>query len=228
VVKRHEKSARNTALPSRVVQGSSQELRRYTSLASALDILAKEALTLLPPSSWDDKNDAFVMEHYRARANLNSVLALCFAASTETYHHWRMFAPGPDGICLVFNRAKLQSNLAKREGVRARMVKYRSLKSIKQTPPTDDLLPFTKRSGFHAEKEFRIICEAREKGVIGHRVDIDMSALVRVVVNPWLPKPLFDVVKEALVSASGSDVVVKRSTLTNSSEFQRALGALET
>jgi hypothetical protein len=43
-----------------------------------MHMLARRELTLLDPSSWDDRNDSLFLEQYREKRGLQSVLALCF------------------------------------------------------------------------------------------------------------------------------------------------------
>lgn len=77
-------------------------MRRYTELPSLIYMLAYRKITLLDPSSWDDKNDSYFFSLYRDKVKLKSVLALCFTQARDTYHHWRVFAPGSadvPGIC---------------------------------------------------------------------------------------------------------------------------------
>ena len=52
-------------------------LRRYTNLAATLHLLQRKCLTLLSPSTWDDRNDAFFMTEFQRQKNARSVLALC-------------------------------------------------------------------------------------------------------------------------------------------------------
>jgi len=82
-------------------------LRRYTNLAATVHLLRNRCLTLLNPESWDDRNDAYFLAQYKERTNASSVLALCFAEASETYHHWRVFSSGGDGVCIEFDRPKL-------------------------------------------------------------------------------------------------------------------------
>src|ERR1700754_2480162 len=87
-------------------------LRRYTNLEATIHLLRSRTITLLNPGSWDDRNDAYFMAEYNRRKNLKTLLALCFANCDETYHHWRVFSHGTDGVCLEFDRGKLLAALA--------------------------------------------------------------------------------------------------------------------
>src|SRR3990167_8422654 len=92
-------------------------VRRYTTLSSALDTLVQRHLVLLNPSKWDDLNDVRFMELFRSQANAGSVLALCCTLATETYHHWRIFTQGMEGICIEFERRSLESKLSTVNGI---------------------------------------------------------------------------------------------------------------
>ncbi len=67
-------------------------LSRYTTLPVLLDMLERSCLTLLPPDSWDDRNDREVMLEYKRRRNSSCLLAVCFSQGEETIHHWSAFA----------------------------------------------------------------------------------------------------------------------------------------
>jgi hypothetical protein len=103
---------------------SETALRRYTQLAPLIHLLHRQSVTLLSPSKWDDKNDAYFLEVYRRKQALGSVLALCFAECAETYHHWYVFA-GTSGVCLEFAKERLVSSVCETKGVRCGPVKYR-------------------------------------------------------------------------------------------------------
>jgi hypothetical protein len=83
-------------------------LRRYTNLAATIHILKSRHISLLSPAFWDDRNDAFFMRRYKERKSAKSVLALCFAEASETYHHWRVFSHGSDGTCIEFDKGHLE------------------------------------------------------------------------------------------------------------------------
>lgn len=83
------------------------QFRRYTNLASTIHLLQHRAITLLNPATWDDKSDTYYMAEYKRLKQAQTVLALCFAESRETYHHWRIFSYGTDGICLEFDKQEL-------------------------------------------------------------------------------------------------------------------------
>ena len=83
---------------------SVKAFRRYTNLAAVVHLLQAKAITLLNPATWDDTNDAYFMAEYKRLKQAKTVLALCFAETAETYHHWRVFSHGADGVCLEFNK----------------------------------------------------------------------------------------------------------------------------
>jgi hypothetical protein len=130
-------------------------LRRYTQLAPLIHLLQQKCLTLLSPRTWNDKNDSYFLEVYRQRLNLGSVLALCFAESVETYHHWHVFAGQSSGVCLEFDKEVLIQSVCQTVGIRCDSVKYPEIKTLRHAHPSTQDLPFVKRYPFKDEREFR-------------------------------------------------------------------------
>src|ERR1041384_5330775 len=126
-------------------------LRRYTSLPSLLALLQEKELTLLSPHLWEDRNDAFYMSQYKARKNLKTLLALCFSESSETFHHWRVFTHGADGVCILFKREKLLKAISLGHGLKADRVTYRKINDLSRLKPELDQLPFLKRHPYSDE-----------------------------------------------------------------------------
>lgn len=115
-------------------------IRRYTSIAATIDILARGQLPLLNPETWDDRNDRHFMNLYkeaRTEDGVESLYALCAATCPETYHHWRVFTSGADGACLELRRAPLEEALRNMPNVRFDEVKYLTLEKAKALNPSD-------------------------------------------------------------------------------------------
>jgi len=129
-------------------------LQRYTNLPSALHISQEKCLTLLSPNNWDDRNDAFYIEEFRHRINAKSVLALCFSESKQTYHHWRVFAAGSDGVCIEFNKTKLLEEIDSDKEFIHRSIEYRKLKLAEKFGIKRKDIPFVKRRQYKAEREY--------------------------------------------------------------------------
>lgn len=55
---------------------SGSQFRRYTTLPYLLDMLHNKRLTLLDPSRWEDKNDAYFLKTYKKERELKSVLTM--------------------------------------------------------------------------------------------------------------------------------------------------------
>ena len=129
---------------------------RYTSLSSTLDILENKQLTLLNPNSWPDTNDKYFIDLYCN--NSKKIHALCFTQAPETYHHWTVFAPGNDGICIQFNREILEKyiNLSGLD-IKYRNVNYAKITEIDNDKFNFEDIPYLKRLGYRDELEWRII-----------------------------------------------------------------------
>ena len=118
------------------------QLKRYTELPYVLQVLQTRRLTLLNPSSWDDKNDSHFVQTYRDKKGHGSVLALCLTEATQTYHHWRIFTHGASGACILFDKRKLLSWINEDDLIDGREVKYLTLPQIRKAPPKVDDLHF--------------------------------------------------------------------------------------
>lgn len=94
-------------------------------------MLRKRKLTLLDPSTWVDSNDSYYLTLYKEKRKLKSVLALWFTKTDERYHYWRVFAPGPSGVCIRFTRSGLEVAAAKQEGVQMKRVDYLTLEDLR-------------------------------------------------------------------------------------------------
>jgi hypothetical protein len=198
-------------------------LRRYTSVPALLHLLQNRKITLLSPASWDDRNDAFFMHQYKERAELKSVLALCFASAAETYHHWRVFTHGSDGVCITFRRDGLLAAFRKNSDVRAKNVRYKLIKELGAFRPTLSELPFLKRRPYEDEKEFRIVYIDKKEELEAKGFDIDLACIERVTLSPWMPKALADAVKSAIKSIPGcAKMNVYRTSLLENEAWKRS------
>ena len=198
-------------------------LRRYTSLAALLALLQDKKLTLLSPGLWEDRNDAFYMSQYKTRKNLKTLLALCFSESDETYHHWRVFTRGAEGICIHFKREDLLKALPIGRGLGAGQVAYRKIKDLPRFKPKLAQLPFLKRQPYGDECEFRLIYEDKMEEMETRAFAIPLRAIARVTLNPWLPPPLASAVKQAIKSTPGCAALkVYQTTLLENETWKKA------
>lgn len=198
-------------------------LRRYTNLPSVMYMLSEKKLTLLDPASWDDTNDSYYLRLYKDRRALKSVLALCFTQASETYHHWRVFAPASSGVCVCFHRDALLSAVEPTPGLRSGPVRYRALPTMRRRKPNVRDLPFLKRLAFKQEEEFRLVYDSEDEPAATKDVPIPITAVDRVVISPWMPKTLYGTVKTSLRGLPGcSHLSVTRSTLIGNDEWKKA------
>jgi hypothetical protein len=197
-------------------------LRRYTNLASAIHILERKVITLLNPASWDDRNDAYFLSRYKERKAARTLLALCFAEASETYHHWRVFSPGMDGVCIEFDKDKLLGAFKGDDQITSRSVQYRQIPHILKNRPVDDELPFLKRFPYQDEREFRIIYCSLSELVESKSYLIGLDCISRITLSPWLPPPLATSVKKALRAIDGcSKVKIYASTLIENEKWKK-------
>ena len=196
-------------------------------MPSLLHLLQRKKLTLLSPKLWDDKNDSHYIKAYKRRKRLKSVLALCFTEASETYHHWRVFSGGSSGICLEFDKGKFLSALdglapSERRDITTKRVQYKKINELREALPELADFPFLKRYPFRDEKEFRIIFEDKRNAVETKEFDIQLSSIRRLIMNPWMPKSLFETVKELIHSIDGCEkLVITRTTLVENEEWKK-------
>lgn len=199
-------------------------VRRYTTLSSALDSLTNRRLVLLNPKTWDDTNDVDFMEFYRQHTEANSVLALCCAQATETYHHWRVFTQGMEGVCLEFRKDALLEHISAYPEITAQSVEYLLVRELAQLGPENaDKLPFVKRDGYSDEREWRIVATLYDKALHNFEISITLDAINRLILNPWLPPVLGDNLRNIIRKIPGCEQIkIDSSRLTNSSRWKEA------
>jgi hypothetical protein len=201
-------------------------LRRYTDIPALAYLLSERKITLLDPQSWDDKNDSHYLSVYKTKKNLKSILALCFTQADETYHHWRVFAGNPSGVCILFKRTELIKILKQQKGIKGGAVKYLTLQEIRVKKPETDQLPFIKRYAFRDENEFRLIYESSTEELSTLDVNIPLSCIERISISPWVHKCLSDPLKKMLKSIDHcSKLKVIRSTLVSNEEWKSIGGS---
>jgi hypothetical protein len=196
--------------------------RRYTELPSLIHMLTHSELTLLDPRSWDDKNDSYFLQKYREKKRLKSVLALCFTQANETYHHWRVFAPGSAGVCIRFKASALEASVREVPGLKLKPVDYLTVAELKKTAITTSKLPFLKRFAFQPENEVRLLWESKTEEKAALPLPIALSSITRITLSPWLHPSLAGEVKSLIKSiAACSSLHVYRSTLISNAEWMK-------
>ncbi|NTF51009.1 DUF2971 domain-containing protein [Rhizobium rhizogenes] len=196
--------------------------RRFTNLASTIHLLQTNRITLLPPDSWDDQNDRHFMDVYKKRKALKTLTALCLSQAPETYHHWRVFSPNSDGVCLLLNREKLLKAFDDKPGVRHHAVRYKEISRLPNLNPAIDELPFIKRYPYEPESEYRIICESSTRKDLASNFDLLLGTIEAVILSPWMPQALVTSVQSALrkINTTGRTSIYA-STLISNSDWQK-------
>jgi hypothetical protein len=170
--------------------------------------------------SWDDKNDSSFITFYREKCKLKSVLALCFSEAPETYHHWHVFAPSSSGVCIRFSETLLREAAAKVPGLQLKPVEYLKMDEIRAEKLKREELPFLKRFPFEPESEIRMLWESATEERHSLPVPIELAAIKRITLSPWLHPTLVDGIKSLIKSISGcAKMNVYRSTLISNSDW---------
>ena len=193
-------------------------LNRYTSLPIALDVLVRRRVTLLSPETWEDRNDAFYLERYREEKNLRTLVAICFSARGETFHHWKVFSSGSSGVCIEFDKNRLLKEFPSSKGFRYGEIEYRFVKTVNNRRPDVEMWPFLKRKAFKDECEFRIIYEKPAAHERTKLVDIDLGTINKVTLSPWLPDAVAESVQALIKTIKGCErLSVNYSSLIDNS-----------
>ncbi|WP_294300982.1 DUF2971 domain-containing protein [uncultured Sphingomonas sp.] len=199
-------------------------LRRYTNLPVLIDMLVREQITILGYNHWVDANDRRGLELYQDKLRFGFVGAMCLTMASETFHHWQIFAQGESGVCIVFDRGRLEAALRDREHFIAKPVDYVQLNAIGDIDPTDiHRLPFLKRYGFRDEREYRLLAFAAEQHS-SMAVRLTPDLIQRVVFSPFTHPNIVASLKIALRSLPvWRGLSVGRSHLTANETWQGAL-----
>ena len=205
-------------------------LNRFTSLSVLLDILHNQRLTLTNPiGKWEDKNDTYGIERYIAKqGTCKSVLALCFSMKRETFHHWKVFSGGADGVCIEFDRKRLLEQMKKCDGIRYGKVEYEFIPKPELSYPKGKwpvkTWPFLKRKAFEDEGEFRIIHQSNKALEVKY-ITIDRACIRKINTSPWLHPELFKSVRKCIraIPKCGR-LKVFRSTLLDNEEWKKRFG----
>lgn len=196
--------------------------KRYTDLAAAIHMLQTKQITLLNPATWDDQNDAYFMAEYKRIIDAQTVLALCFAERKETYHHWKVFSKGSDGVCIEFDKDALMYSFDRYPNIRRGRVKYKLISSLKKKPSIEaEQLPFLKRKPYEDECEYRVVYVDRDEQHMFRDFPIEVSWIKRITLSPWMSKTLRNSVASTLKAIPGcANLSVVRSTLIANDEWQ--------
>ena len=173
------------------------KFNRFTTIPVLLDMLIRERLVLLDPSTWEDKNDSEVMAAYKKRKGLRGLLALCGSNADETIHHWKTFADGISGCCIEFDLAKLGSLLDSVSGVRHGRVTYKRLRDLKNASVDLDSMPFTKRWPYRCEEEYRILWEGSTAESV-FEIEFDLTMINLVTISQRMPQQIYSTICDAL------------------------------
>jgi hypothetical protein len=199
-------------------------LNRYTTLPIALDILTQKRITLLSPEAWEDRNDAYYLEKYRTEMKRRTVVAICFSACRETFHHWKVFSNGNSGVCIEFDKDELVAAIGRKKGFTMKEVEYLMVDKVERSKPELGRWPFIKRLPYKDEKEFRIIWESDTELVRSKTVIIDLSCIKKVTLSPWLPKVVGDSVTSVIRGIDGcEDLKINSSSLLENSRWRQAI-----
>jgi hypothetical protein len=190
-----------------------KRLNRFTTLPVLLDMLKRNKLVLLDPTSWEDKNDSEILIEYKKRNNIRTLRALCFSHGDETIHHWKTFSDGISGCCIEFDAKKLIPLLDTYDDIRFDAVEYKKIKDLGDGTIDINRIPFTKRWPYRCEEEFRIIWEGQTETPY-YEIDFDLQMINKITISQHMPDQVYSTIREYLKSAfKNPDQRINRSTI---------------
>lgn len=199
---------------------SAKVFRRYTELSSLLDMLQRQAITLLPPSNWDDKNDQLMMTTYAKSMKLKTLLALCLTSRGETYHHWKVFTDKSNGVCIHFKQDGFKKAM-RSANVKVGKMQYLKLDELNPVIHRLQELPFLKRFGFGDEGEYRAVYQNKDAEPELKRVNIDLDIIEKITLNPWMPTAIFETVRPIIKKLQqGANFDVAHSSLIDNRRWR--------
>lgn len=174
-------------------------------------------ITLLDPATWDDQNDRSFIEACRKKLEAKMIYALCFSSARQTYHHWRVFAPGDHGVCITFKGKELLEATNGSDELEFRPIQYKSASALEnELPLSADTLKFTKHLRYSDEKEWRLTYTDKVGISSNPSILFDTKVVARVTISPWLAKPLVDTFKSVIRELPGGKKLdIRRSTLVD-------------
>ncbi|MER8957698.1 hypothetical protein [Mesorhizobium sp. M0701] len=103
---------------------------------------------------------------------------------------------------------------------------YQLITQVNKMADVDlERLPFMKRWPYGDESEYRAVYIDNDKELAAYAVPIELNAITRVTLSPWLAPALVPVVKETLKSLPGcSGLRVDRSTLIDNEQWKKLTG----
>ena len=125
-------------------------------------------------------------------------------------------------MCMEFDKSEVLKLIQSDSRYICKPVRYKNIKILNLKKPTVDQLPFTKRIGFKEEKELRILFVGKRKKMNLEQLSIPLGCIKRIILNPWMPKPLSTYVKRTLRGIDGcSNLKITRSTLIENETWKR-------
>lgn len=163
------------------------------------------------------------MAEYKRIKKAKTVLALCFARGKETYHHWRVFSSGADGVCIEFDEKKIIQMFNHESKIIAKEIDYKYINDLENKGVINaDELPFLTRKPYEDEKEYRVVY--LDEDDLDETMDykIELEWIVRMTLSPWMPKVIAQSVSKLLKSIDGAgNIRIAHSSLTSNDDWQR-------
>jgi hypothetical protein len=145
-------------------------------------------LALTTQRGWQDKNDIFTIECFKALTGRRAVRICCLADTKNTFHHWKVFCPAKDGVCVVF-KTDMLSEALESKGVFLRSMHYINIVRLGELGRIDPAeLPYLKWDRYQDEREYRALwSRKKEMGPdLVRSIQIPAGAIESIIVSPLI------------------------------------------
>jgi len=104
-------------------------------------------------------------------------------------------------------------------------VTYKRIGELEKKKPDLEIWPFLKRKPFEDERESRIIYESKTDSLRAKEVPIDLSAIKKVTLSPWLPNAVSKSVIAIIKKIDGCAALdISRSSLIDNAGWRKIIG----
>jgi len=154
------------------------------------------------------------------------LLAVCFAETSETYQHWKVYSGNSSGVCIEFNKDNLLKKALKIKGFRCQKIEYLPFRGELTSV---EKLPFTKRVAFTGEDEFRIIYENEEEKINIKYLPIIPEDIIRIEINPWVNKSIYNSIVSTIRNIDGfGNIPIRKSGILENEKWKKKADVIVT
>jgi hypothetical protein len=203
-----------------------------------MDYLKTRKFQMPRPEDWNDKNDTYALTTYNNEKEVPESYVLCLTKASESFHHWKIFAPESakdEGVCIEFRRAALleaATTAVQSEANGTKLVhremEYIQIEKLKSGSYSEDDLPFLKRLPYRNEEEYRL-CVTTLIPPKSDRFcfDLPLDTVRRITLSPWTSKRVFQQQRDLIKAIPGCEhLEICHSSLLENERWKKLISEL--